>query len=465
MNLRGIFAVSGALLAATVCTATSLAPERAGSLAIENVTIIDVERGQRLGARTVLIIGDRIARIDESPAARLPPGCTTLDGRGLFLVPGLVDMHVHLFNNSSHRSPNEWAFPLFIANGVTAVREMRTDPARIATVNRWREAVAEGQLIAPRVLAAGVAVKGTSPPEARREVRAAKMAGADFIKVFSDVPETHWRAILDEARRSGTTVCGHVPEQVSLLTAARAGQRTNEHLTQVYEACSSREKALLAARQKVSGNALIELCDAQEREVLETFEPRICAQVAGALARTRQVQVPTLVLPYFEARKAESDFRDDPRWRFLRADERKRWARILARVTAGDRALAAKRWEVSRQIFAALIAAKVPILAGTDTPMPRDYPGFSLHDELELFVACGMTPAEALRSATIGPAQFLGLTKSSGSIAIGKRADLLLVEADPLRRIDNLRRIRAVVLAGRLLRKSDLKALLRDTTN
>ena len=127
--------------------------------------------------------------------------------------------------------------------------------------------------------------------------------------------------------------------------------------------------------------------------------------------------------------------------------------------------MAAKRWEVSRKIVAALYFAGVPIFAGTDTPMPLVYPGFSLHDELELLVGCGMTPADALRAATIGPARFLGLNADSGSVEVGKCADLLLLAADPLRKIENLRRIHAVVLDGRLLRRADLSALLTDATD
>ncbi|MBA3607540.1 MAG: amidohydrolase family protein [Chthoniobacterales bacterium] len=438
-------------------------------VAIENVSVVDVVQGRIAGPRTVLIVDGRIAAIGKPDAVALPPAAIRVDGRNRYLIPGLVDMHVHLFNNATRRPPNDLAFPLFVANGVTAVREMAAEPAQMPIITRWRAGVEQGDLIAPRVLAAGMPVPAESPDAVRRLVREAHAAGADFIKVFSQVRESHWRALLDEAPAQGMPVCGHVPAEVSLLTAAKAGQRTNEHLTQSYEACSAREKEFLAARQGLDGREAVKLRDAQEREVLESFDQRLCDRTARALAKTGQVQVPTLVLPHFEARDERVRFRDDPRWRHLRPDEQTRWEHYLEQEPALDKKLAAQRWDVSRRIVKALHAAGAPILAGTDAPMPLVYPGFSLHKELELLVESGLSPAEALRAATLGPAEFLGLSESTGSIAVGKRADLVLLDANPLRQISNTQRIRAVVLNGRLWRRTDLDALLdgaaRDDSN
>jgi imidazolonepropionase-like amidohydrolase len=430
------------------------------NLVIEHVSVVDVVNGRVAGPNTVLISNGRIAAISEPGTTAVTAAAVRVDGQGKYLIPGLVDMHVHLFNNASHRPPNDWAFPLFIANGVTAVREMSTEIEEIPIVARWRTTAAEGQLIAPDILAAGVPVREDSTESVRREVREAPTVGADFIKIFSGVRESQWRAVLDEARKHRTPVCGHIPAETSVLTAARAGQRTNEHLTQIYEACSPKEKQFLATRRGLSGKEIIALRDGQEREVLASFDQRLCDRTAAALARTGQVQVPTLVLPHFEARGARAQFRDDPRWRYLRADEQTRWEKNISAETTPDRTLASLRWEVSRKIVNALDKAGVRILAGTDTPMPLVYPGFSLHKELELLVESGLSPAEALRAATIAPAEFLGLGGTSGSIAVGRRADLVLLEDDPLRDISNTQRIHAVVLNGRLLQRADLDALL-----
>lgn len=428
-------------------------------VAIERVGVVDVVRGKVVSPRTVLIVDGRIAAIEEPGKAAIPPAAVRVEGRGRYLIPGLVDMHVHLFNNVTRRPPNEWAFALFVANGVTAVREMAAEPAGIPVVERWRTRMARGELVAPRV-AAGVAVNGDSDDSVRRQVGEAHKAGADFVKVFSEVREPFWRAILDEARAQRMTVCGHIPAEVGLLAAATAGQRSAEHLMQVYEACSAKEKQLLGARKGLAGNEIVKLRDAQEREVLESFDQLVCDRTAAALAKTNQVQVPTLVLSHFEAHGDHAKFRDDQRWRYLRSDEQARWELYLGERTIEDVKRGALRLDVSRRIVKTLHAARVPILAGTDAPMPLVYPGFALHKELELLVESGLTPADALRAATIGPTEFLGLSENSGSIAVGKRTDLVLLDDNPLVQISNTQRIRAVILDGRLFQRADLDALL-----
>jgi Amidohydrolase family len=431
------------------------------SIAIENVAVVDVVRDEIVHPRTVLIVDGRIAAIGKAGTVTVPAGAARVDGRGHYLMPGLVDIHVHLFNNATHRPPNEWAFPLFVANGVTGVREMRTEPAGMATVEDWRTRASRGEIVAPRVLAAGVAVSGETANAARQQAREAKTAGADFLKIFSEVREPQWRAIVEEARTLHLPVCGHIPSEVSLLESATAGQRSNEHLTQVYEACSDKETRWLESRKGVEAGDLGKLRETQEPEVLENFDQAACDRAAAALARTDQVQVPTLTLAYFESRGSPANFREDPRWRYLRPDEQARWERIFKEgyPIAGDK-LAARRWEVSRRLVTTLHAAGVRILAGSDAPMPQVYPGFSLHKELELLVESGLSPADAIRAATLWPAEFLGLAESSGSVAIGKRADLLLLDANPLTDIRHTQRIRAVVLDGRLFQRPDLDRLL-----
>jgi adenine deaminase len=172
--------------------------------------------------------------------------------------------------------------------------------------------------------------------------------------------------------------------------------------------------------------------------------------------------VPTLVLAWVESRPAERASTDDPRWPYLRADERARWLRLTHEMSPEQRAVAARRWDVARRIASVLHEAHVPLIAGTDSPMPGVYPGFALHDELERLVDAGLSPAEALRAATLAPARFLGIQDETGSIAVGKRADLVLLDADPLRDVHNARRIEAVVLDGNALLRDELDRLLRD---
>jgi len=437
--------------------AAALPPRQA--VAITDVTVIDVRQDRTSRPRTVIVDDGRITAI-VAPGDQIPEGALRVDGHGRFLIPGLVDMHVHLFNLYSHRPPNDWTFPLYVANGVTGVREMRGDAASMAQVVRWRKAVEDGELIAPHVLAAGIAVDGKSPEDAVREVDAAAVAGADFIKVFSEVPESRWRAIVEAARKRWLPVAGHAPAGLSLLTVADGGQRSNEHLMQAYEACSSIETRLLAERHGLEGEALNERRDAQEAQALAAFDRDICRRLAKALAATGQAQVPTLVLANEDALQAGAPPSADPRWRYLRADEHTRWERFLAGYSANDAALAKQRWPVARQIVLAMHQAHVPIMAGTDAPMPGVYPGFSLHEEMAMLVESGLSPSDALRAATLAPAKFLGIAGAAGSVEVGMRADLVLLDADPTKDIRNTRRINAVLLDGRLLRRADLDALL-----
>jgi imidazolonepropionase-like amidohydrolase len=457
-------AIAGAAALVTACNAHSDTPPPKPPLAIIGVTIIDVAHAQRLDPRTVLIDAGRITAVVKNAVSAIPPDAVRVDGRGKFLMPGLVDMHVHLFNNASHRPPNDWTFPLFVANGITGVREMMTFPEQMPLIARWNDDVERAALIAPRVLAAGIPVNGDSASEVRAKVREAAEQGADFIKIFSEVPGLQWRAIIDEARQHYIPVDGHVPAAVTWVETASAGQRTAEHLMQAYEACSSVEEKTIAARRDLSGEAAVELRDHQEREVLEKFDRSACVRSARTIAQTRQAQVPTLVLSRFEAVPPGMAFSADPRWPLLRADEQARWRRILEPRSVDDTKLATQRWKVSCDIARILNSADVMLLAGTDTPMPLNYPGYSLHDELELLVECGLNTQRALQAATTRAAEALNLSDVSGSIGPGKRADLVLLDADPLRNIRNLRRIRAVVLAGRLLRREQLDAMLGAAT-
>lgn len=430
------------------------------SIAIADVAIVDVEHSRTLAPRTVVIEDGRIVAVTPPREARIPAGAQRVDGNGRWLVPGFVDMHVHLFNLSSRRAPNDWTFPLFVANGVTAVREMNADAASLAIVQRWRRETAAGERVAPRILAAGIAVNGATPADAARAVEAAADAGADFVKLFSRVPAAQWHAIMTAARARALPVAGHVPAQVPLVEAAVAGQRSNEHLTQAFEACSSIGERLLDARRGAPAKAIDGLFQAQDAATLNTFDRTVCRRTARALAPTGMAQVPTLVLPDVESRRIVPPPDADPRWPLLREDERARWTRILAGDTTRGDALSQQRRRVALDIAAVFHAAGMTLMPGTDTPMPAVWPGWSLHDELALLVEAGLTPREALRAATLAPAEFFGIAATSGSIAVGKRADLVLLDADPAQDIRNTQRIAAVVIGGRLLRRADLDALL-----
>ncbi len=408
------------------------------SLAITHVTIVDVAAGRLVPGQDVLVRGGRIVAVGDTTQVAVPPGATVVDGRGRYLIPGLWDMHVHaLFDAEVART----FLPRFVAAGVTGVRDMG---GTVEVMRAARFALLAGTLVGPRLVAAGrildgpqpvdpsVSIAVGSPEEARAAVDSLANHGADFIKVYTLLPRAAYFAVLREAERVHLPVAGHVPAGVTTLEAADSGQRSIEHLRDEVEP----------------------LCKAAADAA--------CGRLLAALRAHRVWLVPTLVVLRAKAILDDSRLIKDPRlgtmpqlvrdaWAALRAGKQDRprayWAGKQARFY-GELALTGAAWKDG-----------VSLLAGTDAGALYTYPGSSLHDELAQLVRAGLTPAAALRAATLGPAEFLGATDSLGTVAAGKVADLVLLDADPLADIRNSRSIRAVVLRGRLFGREALDAL------
>src|SRR5713101_5294622 len=240
-------------------------PQPPKSLVLTHISVVDVSTGKTKPDLTVIISDGRIREIGSSTSARIPEGAQVVESRGKFLIPGLWDMHVHMFNQVSRRPPNTWYLPLFVANGVMSIREMWTKPEDMEQVSEWREMQAEGGLLAPRIAAVGTLVDGpagaettnmaalqmgptansvSTPEEARQFVREVKAAGIDFVKTYSSLSREAYFAIADEAKKQAIPFAGHVPFLVDAAEASSAGQRSMEHLNQILESSSSRSHEL-----------------------------------------------------------------------------------------------------------------------------------------------------------------------------------------------------------------------------
>jgi hypothetical protein len=423
-----------ALLAAAATLSCASGPRP--TLIIRDVTVIDVETGKAVPHRTVYVSGGRITAVIAA-GARIPSDITTLDGSGKFLIPGLWDMHVHALWDSTVA---EASLPLFVAYGVLGVRDMG---GRLDVLARVRAAT-EGP--APRIVAAGLIVDGPqpvnpevslavgTPDEARHAVDSLATAGVDFIKVYTLLPRDAYFTVLEQARLRRLPVAGHVPADVTPEEAARAGQRSMEHLRDEFEPfCADLDSAA---------------CDS----LLDLFRER------GVW------QTPTLAVLRAKATPQPDTLGDDARLAFVPTAMRELWMKTLADKHGRSPAY----WQVKQQRFGAEQALvrrmrdhQVPLLAGTDAGVYFTYPGSGLHDELELLVEAGLTPAEALRAATLEPARYLGATDSLGSVAPGRVADLVLLEGDPLADVRNTRRIEAVIQAGRLWTRPALEGLIQ----
>lgn len=443
------------------------------SLVLTHVTVIDTTGGPAQPDMTVVIVGNRIATMGKSGEARTPRDAETIDGSGKFLIPGLWDMHVHWYDKDY--------LPLFIANGVTGIRQMYGVPI----FQEWRKEIEAGQLLGPHILIPSPIVDGPKPvwpgsiavanaSEGRQAVSLVKRGGADFVKVYSLLPRDAYFAIADESKKEGIPFEGHVPEGVSVEEASNAGQKTIEHLTGMLIACSTREAELVKSAQETSAAIAAGKLSStgfwgpeyrkRQSLALETYSPEKADSVFGILRRNHTWQCPTLTVLRSMAFSDDPAFTNDARLKYIPRDIASSWDpkadMFLKNRTAEDWAVSKKVYARELTLVGSMQRAGVEIMAGTDTLNPFCFPGFSLHDELGLFVRAGLTPIQALQAATINPARFLGRENDLGMVAPGKVADLVLLDANPLDDIGNTRKISAVVLGGKFLSRASLDEML-----
>jgi imidazolonepropionase-like amidohydrolase len=370
-------------------------------------------------------------------------------------------MHVHLVFGEWFPDAQEISLPLFIAKGITGVRDMGSE---LDVVQRWRDEIEGGDLIGPRIYTSGPMLDGpkprfpssvaiAAPDDARRAVSDLKRHGADFIKLQSLIPREAVFAIADEAKKQEIPFEGHVPDSVRASEMSEAGMKSFEHLIGIFEGSSPDEDDFL------KGNKT-------ETRLLATYDPARAASLAALLAKNQTWQCPTLVWERGSNLIDVTDFAKDTRAKYVPASwKNKTWKRFTAEITQGygsdDLATRRKFLDKELEVVHLLHEKGVPFLAGTDTPGGvYIFPGFSLHEELQRFVAAGFTPLEALQTATLNPARFFGMEEQLGTVEKGKLADLVLLSANPLDDIANTQKIAAVVLNGRYFSGKDLEKML-----
>jgi len=415
---------------ATVLPVSRRATPGATPLVFDSVTVIDVHTGRLLSGQRVVVAGPRIHAVGKVRGVQLPAGAQVIDARGKYLIPGLWDMHVHVMTESPQR------YAVFLAAGITGVRSMST--AHLDSALRWRRRVAAGEQVGPRVVVPGplVMYKGSAPDdqgghsfgvsirnpdEARHVVDSLKAAGADFIKVrdnyaylpdhpgddSGDMPPAVYFALAGEARRVGIPFAGHQPRYVSLGDASDSGQQSFEH-TPVRPAWAG-------------GPHVADACLGSQ----DSVPVHVCQALAAKMIRNGSWFTPTLSFSLW-GKHSDTPHPDS--------------------------------WYVRR-----LQQFRFPLLAGTDVVLQGDSLDATkagrLHDELALYVLAGLTPLEALQAATLNPAKYLHATDSLGTIAQGKLADLVLLDANPLADIHNTASVRAVVANGWYLDRPALDTL------
>jgi len=427
----------------------------------------------------VVVSGGVIEWIGSSADRRRPAhkDAVEFDGRGKFLIPGLWDMHTHVAGiNADPAWSKNVLLPLLVANGITGIRDMGGD---LNALQEWRREIASGALLGPQIVAAGpmlvpaprpgkakstdtsVLEVGTSE-EARAAVDQLQKQGADFIKVIQLSREAYIAAA-EEAKKDGITFVGHIPTAITASEASAAGQKSVEHV--IYSSlaldCSSedaelRRRLLEAAAKRESSAAVYDEAD-------KTFSPEKAAALWATFNRNGTWVTPTLYSISIVAHSPQQS-PDDPLLAYVPLALQEEWRPTgpPSQKELADAAWWQRQYENDRKLTGAMHRAGVRLLAGSDSLDRYVFPGSSLHYELRELVAAGLTPQEALRTATENPAEFFN-RKDTGMIAAGRRADMVLLDADPSQEIANTQKISGVVLAGQFLQRKDLDQLLEKS--
>lgn len=461
-----------AMLAVCGCSAAERSDGNAApTLAFTDVNVIDVSTGAVLPHRTVRIAGEHIIDVAPFEPRRWPGDVRVIPASGRYLIPGLWDMHVHA--SRAGRAPRFW--PLFIAHGVTGVRETGS---YLDSLAYWRS-VSAASPNAPHIVWSSPMLDGDPPAydhgmgiasvaEAHSTIARLEPFGFDYLKIYSGLPRDVFFALAGEARRRGMIIAGEVPDAVSPGEAAAAGMRSFEHLWNLFEACvpgaaELRDSVLRLERSDAPEPVLRAAEAARYRLWLKGPDPACVDSLADELHTAGVWQVPTLVVNRSYSR-VDSTYTDNPNRCWVPSGILEEWSATQTELISeyGPAGIAAwrARYEHEGAMLLRMAEAGVGILAGSDaSDEPFVHAGASLHEELGLLVDAGLSPLQALQTATVNPAAYLERS-DLGGVAAGTIADLVLLDANPLDDISNTRRIRAVVSRGRYLDRDSLDHLL-----
>jgi imidazolonepropionase-like amidohydrolase len=451
---------------------------------LRNVTVVSTTDGTLQPAMAVAIEGGKIAHIVANEKVVLQGSAVAVDASGKYVVPGFLDMHVHTVDSPITPAvvagqPSSGDFQLLVANGVTGVRQMSGSADTIAAAHKLNADVAAGVLDAPEVLMVPGTIFGgqaSTDADARAFVDAQKAAGADFMKVVGG-NAVAMLAVMDESRKVGLKVSGHLPNSVSAWDLSNLGWHAIEHLGGSFGMlldCSSDEAAI---RQDVLAAPPIALPTGPTSPGLyyanpyETFYERMlasqdatkCAALADTFVRNDTWHAPTLIRVRTVSFNTDPTYLNDPNLVYLTPTVRAFWTMLeqqyAANVLPGASAAMQQAYPVQQQTVSMMIGRGVKMMTGSDAGGIWVIPGFSLHQEFHELAAAGLTPLQILQAATLNGAQFAGRQATMGSVAEGKEADLVLLDANPIASAANLDLIAAVVLNGKYLSRDKLAAM------
>jgi len=416
----------------------------AASTVFINVNVVPMSSETVITAQTVVVTDGIIVKIGDVDLVPLPKDAQVVDGTDRFLMPGLAEMHAHVPGTGSDNL--EQVLTLFVANGVTTIRGMLGRASHL----ELRRELAEEDRFGPRLITSGPSMNGNSvsgPDEGADMVRAQYATGYDLIKIHPGLSSEEFAAVASAANELGMPFAGHVPVAVGVENALSANMATIDHLDGYIA-------ALLPANTDPSGGygGFFDVLLADQ-----VIEDRI-GELARQTAAAGTWNVPTESL--FEHRVGDisvADLRNRPEMRYMPRSTVDQWVRSKEQQLEErgfSAATAARAIDIRRQLILALHRAGAGLLLGSDAPQVFNVPGYSLHHELGYLVAAGLSPFEALRAGTTAAAEFLG--SNTGTVAVGREADLILLDANPLIDINNSRRIHGVMLRGQWYSSAEL---------
>jgi imidazolonepropionase-like amidohydrolase len=453
--------VSG-LLALATQAATAQSPTPAGVTAFVDVSVIPMDRERILEHQTVVVRDGRIASIEPAARATVPNGATRIDGRGKFLMPGLAEMHAHVLGPQQPEQANRDVLFLYLANGITTIRAMLGAPNQLVL----RDKTARGEILGPTIFVGAPSLNGNSAPDpatAMRLVREHKAAGYDFLKLHPGIKRVVYDSIVAESRRTDITYAGHISEEVGLEHTLASKQSTIDHLDGYLEAATSD-----AVRRKMAAQQPVSL-----GEVVAGIDDASIARWALATKAAGVWNVPTAFLwESFNSPETPEQMLQRNEMKYAMPQWRTGWAtqkrNMMAQqtqqgVTDAERALLVK---TRRRILKGLADAGAPLLMGTDSPQMFNVPGFALHHEIEVMQDAGIKPFDVLSSGTRNVAAYaandLKLDGRFGTVAVGNRADLVLLDANPLLDVRNVAKRSGVMVRGRWVPAAEIEQGLAE---
>ena len=443
---------AGLIVASFIVTSASAgcqAVRPPSPVAITGVSVIPMDREEVLANQTVIIQNGRITHVGAARAA--PAGATVVDGRGKFLIPGIAEFHAHVPSGGQAANAHR-TLALYALAGVTTARGMLGAPMHLAL----RDSIADGLVFGPRLTTSGPSFNGnsvTSPQQAIAMVRAQKEAGYDLLKIHPGVPRMAFDSLAATANQLGIPFAGHVPMDVGLDVAITAKHSTIDHLDGFIEAMYSGSAPLTPQRNGFFGLGIVNELD------MSRFQP-----IVNRVRASGVVMVPTQILTDNYANDATGEeLTSLPEFRYWVPQQTESWRATKNNLLSQPGVSREQRMAyiaLRRRFIKALYDAGVPFLLGSDAPQLWNVPGFSTHRELAALVAAGLTPYQALRTGTVDVGKYMKEEGRSGVIRPGARADLILLDANPLQNIANSLRINGVVVNGRWIGSAERQQLL-----